>query len=113
MAVSACLAAQACDAHLTSVVRRLLHERPGLLSQPWLLGAAAAGAADPGMVCKAYTLGMQVRGDHCTDLAIPAVGCPAALSASPPIGGVLHALMCCPPALRRGMPVLRLRATSS
>ena len=75
VAVSACLAARACDARLTSVVRRLLHERPGLLSRPWLLGAAATGAADPGVVCKAFTLGMQVRAGSLRDPEVLARPC--------------------------------------
>lgn len=58
-AVSARSAAQTCDAYLAANVRRMLQERRGLLGHPWLLGATLA--ADPGTLCKAYIVGMQVR----------------------------------------------------
>ncbi len=60
VAASVRLADKACDSYLTAVVRRLLHDRPGLLSRPWLLGAGTT-SVDPSLLCKAYTLGMQVR----------------------------------------------------
>jgi hypothetical protein len=69
VAASARLADQACEEHLAGVVRRLLQERPGLLSRPWLLGAAAV-SADPSLVCKAYTLGMQIVVGYCATTAL-------------------------------------------